>query len=172
MTIHQYARSTDPEVVAVIERNDAKRDAFHEAAIAFAREHGDAAEPAYFGDSTHLTAIASATKPTSGQWTRVLGGRGWRPYKSNPLMAQMMALTPKLEPVPGLPRTAVSPANSDGLRYRMWPTPFVLDGVAWLTLGHAPAQTDDSFGEQWTEVLASEALTARERWAAVPAARD
>jgi len=163
--LFQFAKSTDPAVIATIERNRQGRYDWQKRACAFATAHGakdGSFYPTSFGGRWDVLAINTKDEPTTGRWKRMR--RGWAPYRNNPLAKEMDAIRFTCEPVPGLPSLLHSAEDPDWRHYVMTPTPFVHDGVAWLGLSHAPVDSDrnESFGPQWVECLASEYHAARE----------
>ena len=169
--IPQYAKSTNPDVVAVIERNTAGRLAMVEKARAWVREHapesgGDCWFNGWAGDR-RLVAVAGP-KPTDGQWKK--HGNGWAPYKTNPLHKEMLAIAFKPEPVPGVGESYAGEYNRDGSQTIYSPSFFVHEGAAYFRLPGAPVadQEHSPFGspvfdrDLWTEILTSEWYAAHE----------
>lgn len=164
MAFPQYAQSTDPIVIATIERNATETERFHERACDFAQAHG-VPDGAYyrtlFAGSYAVFAIGGDTKPTTGRWAKHPRA-GWRPFKNTPLYAEMKGLGLRLDEVPGLPQLVESSMSGDGRRTISSPTPFVLDGVAYVGFSFRPENGDDT--DLWTEVKASEFFRAMETW--------
>lgn len=160
----QYVRTTDPETVAVIEQAWRKRDEAMERISEWVGRWG--VERYYasgVGISTGISALAEKPKNPEGEWT---GSRdkGWRPFKSNPLYQEMLALGYKAPAIPGVPevmRHRKNDGSGDG--YFLWTTPIVVDGEAWVLLARFP-NDGGTFGPQWTEALASQAQDAEARW--------
>lgn len=181
--IPQYAKSATPDVLAAIERNLDATWTFKTAALAFSAEHGDDPNHGFYvggwGLNRHVTAIASSTRPTNGQWKNGIRGRGWAPYKSNPLSKVMGAIRLVSEPIPGLAESYAGETNADWSTPVYFPTVFVQDGVAYMGLAGLPVARNDEqpFGSDtfdrdlWTEVLGSEYLAAKERRDAAAVAR-
>ncbi|ACZ29609.1 hypothetical protein Xcel_0570 [Xylanimonas cellulosilytica DSM 15894] len=180
MTIPQYAKTTNPEVLAVIDRNDARYVAFGERAHAFSKAHGG--DKSYvmvngWGGDRHLSAIVADDKPTTGRW-KSGGRRGtWEPFKNNPVRAEFDAIEYRRERIPGLAETYNGPRNRDGSQVIMTPGVFAHDGVAYMRLRDLPSSDQSGFGSDefdhdiWTEILPSEWHAASERHTgkAVPA---
>ena len=167
--IPQYAKSTDPEVLAVIARNIEGRERFREAAAAFAKEHG--AESFYvgtWGGSWHLSAIPGAEKPKTGQWKQARRRGTWEPFKNNPVRKEFDSLRFNAERIPGLAEMYAGPHNPDGSQMLMTPRVFVYDGVAYMSLPAIPDKDQHGFGsgefdtEIWAEILPSEWHAAHE----------
>lgn len=171
----QFAKSTDPDVIAAIEAQTYRAVAFLTRAVAFARVHGgkDAQAsvwtgPALDGPGTHMrmTGITNCRRPSGGQWTK--GRHGWRPFKSNPLYQDMAAVAEELPGIPGLPNQVAGPTDRDGTRWTLYPDPFIQDGVAYFGLSKAPAVDQSRFGgnlgDQWSGVLASEYADAQDAY--------
>ncbi|KQQ65046.1 hypothetical protein [Microbacterium sp. Leaf320] len=156
----QYASTTDPRVLAVIQRNKEGFQAFRERAFAFATAHG-APDGAYFGSSFAgghaISAIGGDEKPTTGQWKEGYR-RGWLPFKNNPLAKQLEAIRFDEEPVPGLPQLLES-ATRDGSRRVASPLVFVLDEVAYSGVSFLPEDDGGKVKPEdggWEEIKASE----------------
>jgi hypothetical protein len=162
----QYVKSTDPEVVRIITENTEKRLAAHQAALEWAARHGGTGYYGgrNFGGAFGVWAIETDQKPTTGQWKRGYRGRGWAPFKSNPIHTEMAALTVGFDSVPGADGCFSAPRGSgDGSEtWMMWAAPFVVDGVAFAMLSNYP--TEGEFGDQWAEIKASEAYAAKESY--------
>jgi hypothetical protein len=170
-TIPQYAKSTDPSVIATIERNRAARAEFSAKVRAWVLEHAPQSEGNGWlngwGDELRLVAVAGP-KPMTGRWKR--RGHGWEPYVSNPLHAQMAQLTLTLEPVPGVGESYAGEFNSDGAHPVYSPVFFVHDGAAYFRLAGPPAgdQEHRAFGSTvfdhglWEEILTSQWYAAYE----------
>jgi|GEM_PF-3139052 len=167
----QYAKTTDPDVLAAVAEGERIRLEFNQAALAFAEKHaspGD--EPTaivdHFAGSRRVVGIHSTEKPTSGRWTRGYSGRGWRPYKSNAAYDEMAALHRRAPEVPGAPTMVDGEYRSDGSHMSYFPAVFAVDGAAYFGMGGLPAKEqhgrDAEVGPQWTEILGSEFMAAKE----------
>jgi hypothetical protein len=158
----QYAKSTDPEVLAAVQRNKEGDEAHHQKCLAFAIANG-VENGAYIKSSwggRALRAVMGDKKPTTGQWKKGGGGYGWVPYKNNPLYKEYDELVFNHERVPGHDGSYMS-----GNLY-MTPTLFEFDGAVWSGMSHQP---DDLRGGKphseeggWVEVKASEFHAAME----------
>lgn len=166
MTI-QYAKSTDPEVLATMERNEKehrkaglriKAWLARFGATAFYAHQGWPSGPPELG----VRALVLDEKPVGhGQWAMGPGGNSFRPAKRNPLYAEMQALSWVGEIIPGL--EAEFKATDTENPWRTWhldARPFSALGAAWVMLSKLPDSGE--FGPQWTEVKASEAYAAKE----------
>lgn len=163
--IPQYLRSEDPEIVAIVEANEAGANAWAKEAYAFSQKYG---VPHSVGGEVHtlirnsfgeyrVTGLSGA-QPTEGRWKRL--DRGWAPYVKNPVHAEMTSLVFRNTKVPGLPEM-VSGSSGEGLLL-MWPMPFLWDGKAWVKFS-APGTASTDVGPQWVEVLGSEVMAAHEK---------
>lgn len=177
--IPMYAKSTHPDVIAAIERNATRKREYGERARAFAMRYSDLGERARFytsgwGHDKHLVGIESRREPREGRWTRRDSG-AWRPFKKNPIYAEMVAIRSSSEQVPGTPDSIDGPYNPDGSQVVMTPGLFVHDGVAWFRLPSEPHPDQrgiwnsgpDFDPDLWTEVLASEWHAAHEAYQGV-----
>lgn len=166
MTI-QYAKSTDPEVLATMERNQA---GYAEASRRIYEWVGQFGTQSFYVDrgfpsgrpKIGVRAVVLDEKPIGhGQWAIGAGGYGFRPAKNNPLYAEMCALSWVGENVPGLTEQfKADDPESFGRWYMLDPKPFFALGAAWVMLSRLP--TSGEFGPQWVEVKASEAYAAKE----------
>ena len=160
-TIPQYGKSMDPATVDAVRRFWAAHDAARDRLVAFAKEHSAAETPGVYAGLRmgHFSAdgITGPVREGRGRWKRQ--GRGWAPYKNNPLRAEFVAAQAKLPEVPGLP-AAVMAEN-----YFMSAAPFIWDGAAWSGFSHAPTDRSSGVGG-WVEALASEFHRAKEGYLA------
>lgn len=152
-----YLTSTEPEVLATVERNREGRKEFIRRALAWAEERGaDSFFPSGFAGTLAVRGLP--IKPEGfGRWTKGdHRGCHW-PYANNePERTVMKALTFQQETVPGLPGALHSVTDADGRSYLMYPTPFVHDGAAWVSYSHQPESGEvEKIGPQWSECLAS-----------------
>lgn len=163
-TIYQYMKSTDPEVVATVERNDESRRAWRERLFEWASElTGKPAEDLTLGvvgwendclrfKGFHKSQVAGVNLP--GRWTK----DPVRPYKTNPFMEEYRKVASwKAETVPGRPGTLYGDGYFGG------GTTFVVDGVAYSGIGFTPESRElyDSV-DRWQEIKASEYYAAVE----------
>lgn len=164
--VPQYMRSDDPETVAVVLVNEEGRNAWGKLAHEWGQKHG---VPRTVGGEVHtlmrgsfgtyqITGVTGA-KPTVGQWKAQR--TGWAPYAKNPIHKEMVAITFENSKVPGLPGMVMGSETNAGL-LMMYPTPFFYDGAAWLMMS-APGASSEVLGDQWVEVLGSEAMAAHEK---------
>lgn len=170
-TIPQYARSTDPEVIATIERNRAGEVDFNRRASEFAATHGSpngAFYPSRFAGSHSISAIGGEEKPTTGRWKKGYHGHGWVPFKNTELEAEMDAIRFTEESLPGLPDLVYGPYTSRGQVVSRG-TRFVHDGVAYLGFSAAPLADQPERATvtgdgHWEEIKASEFHAALEAY--------
>jgi hypothetical protein len=168
VTVPQYTSTTDPEVIAAIERNRQIGLAFHKSALAFAAKYGNPDHPAYYGGREaeswySVSSIKCPNKPTTGRWTRGWRGQGWRPFKNTVEDHQMADIARQTESIPGVPERIDGPHEEDGRHWHLYPRPFVHDGVAWLGFSMCPnLASDETLGEQWSECLGSQLHAAHE----------
>ena len=162
-----YLRSDDPAVIATIERNESTTQEFGRECIAFAQKYGVKPQQEWRSEPHPLVggwgglALVGITgdKPIAGQWRSIK--RGWAPFVKNPVHKEMSAIRRTLEPVPGLPSMVTAKnVGSEGILW-MRPRPFLSGGSAWVMMSH-PGVSSEPLGEQWREVLGSEAMAARE----------
>lgn len=168
MKATQYAKSTAPEVIATIEENERSRQAWID-------------DTKTWFDKTVLPSIPGAklflfsTRTTIGLSGIVTSDEkkpaGWKfsyqsrfePRKDNPLRAEWDARRWQAASIPGLPVFLMSFAPVEHQSWwRMYPSPFISNGAAWLNLEHMPDPDSPNFGPQWTEVRASQAMAAWE----------
>lgn len=171
MTFPQYAKTTNPDVLATIRANlDGVAD-FHKRACAFAEAQGvelGAYFPSRFGGGHGIRAIGGDTRPTTGQWKPGHGGYGWLPYKSNPLHSELVSIRFYERRVPGLPSTVTGPANRDWSRPMASSKPFIVDEVEYVGFAFQPvddgAKEPDPADGGWEEIKASELHLAMETY--------
>lgn len=165
----QYASTTDPEVLAAVQRNKEGFQAFRERAFAFASAQG-APDGAYYGSSFagghSIYAIGGSEKPTTGRWKEGYR-RGWLPFTNNPLAKELEAIRFDEEKLPGLPRLLKS-ASRDGSRRVGSPLVFILEGVAYSGTSFIPEDggphSSDPADGGWEEIKASEFHAALEAY--------
>lgn len=157
-TLPQYARSTDPDVIATVERNRQHEADFREKVAALSEkwtgDRGNAWIDRGAGGSVliGLRMTREQVEAAPGEWKKPDRLGAVRPYKSNPL-SQEFALHAKHEEVPG------RPSLLHGENWIGGGAVFVHDGAAWTGCNFVPdAPADD----RWTEVLASEFNAAME----------
>lgn len=171
MTIPQYAKTTNPEVLAAVQANKDGFWEFHQRACDFAIAQGvekGSYFPSSFAGSHHIRAIGGDTKPTTGQWKKGYGGYGWLPFKNNPLTQELEKISFKEADVPGLPSLVRGPER--GWSHTIaTPQPFILDGAVYVGFSFAPQDEDgtkqvehEPYG--WVEILASEYAKAVETY--------
>lgn len=165
-TIYQYMKSTAPDVVAVVERNNESRRAWKERLFEWASElTGKPREEltlrlvGWENDSLRFTGfyksqVAGVELPS--QWTK----EPVRPYKTNPFMAEYRKVASwKAETVPGRPGTLY------GNGYFGGGATFVVDGVACSGIGFTPESNEpDDSADRWQEIKASEYYAAAEAY--------
>lgn len=173
--IPQYARSTDPGVIAAVERNRAARQEFTEAADAFARKYAPDGDGRFFmsdgwGTEWYLVGISSPSKPTAGQWKKGRGAGCWVPFKNNPIHREMVDVRRRRAAIPGLSTTYAGEHNRDGSQAIYFPTAFVHDGAVYMGMPGVPIadQEGSGFGSTefdanlWTEIYPSQWHAAKE----------
>lgn len=137
----QYAKSSDPRVIAAVESRNKAHDDLAAGGKEFARKYsGEDATPSFhqgIGGRTVLTAVQGPRPVGHGHWKPVYAG--WRPSFFNPVRKEMLSVRSRLIDVPGMPRSFESETHENGARAIMFPKVFVLDGVAWFSLGEPPA---------------------------------
>jgi hypothetical protein len=168
-TVAQYARSTDPEVIATIERNRAGVVDFNARAIAFAASHGSpngGFYPSAFAGSHSISAIDGDTKPSTGRWKKGYRDIGWVPFKGSELEGEMEAIRFDEESLPGVPDMVYGAYTARGQVVSAG-TRFVHDGVAYLGFSSTPlaVQPETVKGDgHWEEIKASQFHAALEAY--------
>ena len=165
MSKPQYLTSTDPEVVAVVQRNRDAWPRFREAALAWAKERGFDNAPFDFINGTYRLGGLPDRPKGFGQWTKPGSTyrRSW-PYKTNVAEREAMAsLAVHTQPVPGMPFEAMSVDDGSGQVWFMRSKPFVVNGVAWIGWANPP-EDSTPIGDQWSECLGSQYEAAKEAW--------
>jgi hypothetical protein len=166
----QYAKSTDLEVIATIERNHAGEREAGKRINAWITQFGTDgfyAHRRWPGGPPALAirALALDEKPVGhGVWVWGYQRRGVRPGKKNPLLQEMEALKWTGEAVPGLD-DQFEAANPREPGFGFWmldARPFIALDAAWVMLSMLPNKGE--FGSQWVEVKASEAHAAKESY--------
>lgn len=169
MPFPQFAKTTNPSVIEVLRENKALEEAFRERALQFAEQNGgEGYYPSTWGNTTSLAAIGGDDKPTTGQWKKHPRGRGWLPYKNNPLFKEFEAIEVRRKAVPGLPDVVESAMDQDFRHYLGSPRPFIVDDAAYVGFNFQPVdpgykQPDIAEGE-WEEIKASEFHKAMETY--------
>jgi hypothetical protein len=157
----QYAKSTDPEVIAVVTDNASGLQRAVEVACVWAESKGSP-EGRFYGNSFlgvfSVHALPLPEKPKG--WANGYRGHGYRPRANSPEEAEMKALGWSKARVPGLPDHFEGAMNDQAQTKWFSPTPFLSGDAAWVLLSEMPVKGE--FGEQWTEVKASEAYAAKE----------
>jgi len=165
--IPQYAKSTDPEVIATIKDNEARAKEARERAHAFQERYGDDADGQIFisahAGGVRLAGVLAKEKPTAGGRWKVGRRHGvWEPWRNNELRAEFDSIASAGVIPKGLDRFYVT-GYRDGSTIMHTPQTFVHDGVAYMALGSAPlADQSAGWGDGvfddtvWTEALGSE----------------
>lgn len=166
MALPQYLSTTDPDVIAAIERNEAAHADFIERALAWAEERGFeiARTFRYNGLSARprteeITGLpGKPDESTFGEWTQVRN-RTSSPKKANKAETEAMrAIRYVPELIPGLPASA----QHGGFSYSS-PVTFVVDGVAYAAYADTPSVWHQGeLGDQWSEILGSTWAEARD----------
>lgn len=173
-TFPQYAKTTDPAVLAAVGANSVGWKAFHDSACAFAIANGvegGSYYPGSFAGSHRVRALGGEQRPTTGRWKAGYGGYGWLPFKSNPLHAELEAIRFEEESLPGLPDMIDGPYLPNGSHVLYTPKPFIWGGAVYVGFSGAPVdrgrrnQPDPSEGG-WVEILGSEFHAAKEAYLA------
>lgn len=175
----QYAKTTDPAVIAIVEANKAGWREHHEKACAFAIANGvpdGAYYPSNFAGTNRVHAIGGDKRPTTGQWKRGGRGYGWAPYKNSPLHAELEAIRFDAASLPGLPDMVDGPYLPNGSHVWYTPQPFIWAGAVWVGFSGQPRDTErasdpDPADGGWTEILASEYHAAKEGYLAAANAK-
>ena len=169
MKATQYATSTDPEVVATIEENERSRRAWIGDTKAWFYKTIQASIPGAklflfsFGDTLRPSEIVTSDEKKPAGWKFCWRSRSrFEPRMDNPLRAEWDAHRWQAASIPGLPSVLTSSVPGEFQSWWMYPRPFISDGAAWLDLGHMPDPDSPDFGPQWSEVLASQAMAAKE----------
>lgn len=168
MTVHQYMKSTDPQIIAAV---TAKQEAYQGWSVRLhdwaekilGRDpetlivHGRRDSYVYF-QGFRDEDVAGVELP--GRWTK----DPIKPYKTNPLYREFEEIGEYRAPsVPGRPNLLSSDDRGDGTRWSGSGVVFVLDGVAYSGLGFTPSFSKGG-GEGWEEIRGSEYLAAQERY--------
>lgn len=161
--IPQYAKTTSRLVLEAVRRNREGAAGFHRRACDFAQENGvdkGSYYPGGFAGSHSIRALGGDRKPSNGRWTTGYGGYGWRPFKNNPLHAEMDAIRFEEETIPGLASIIDGPYLPNGSHTIASPQPFELDGVVYVGFSFQPIdngrRTPDPSEGGWEEIKASE----------------
>lgn len=167
MTIHQYAKTTHPEVLAAVRKNAEKFDAFMEKLAPISEKYTGDPNRIYWGGSatngSYIGGIKPTDKPLPGQW-RKPDRQGLRmPYKSNPVYSDFCIGTSPV-PIPGRPSIIFGKQDNEGTAWMSHGAVFEHDGAVYSGVGFAPdpsrntingvSSDMDDFG--WAEVPASE----------------
>lgn len=141
MSIPQYAKSSDPRVVAAVESRYKAHHDLEAGGTAFAHKYsGEDATPSFhqgIGGRTVLEAVYGPRPVGHGHWKPVYAG--WRPGLFNPVRKEMLSVRSRLVDIPGVSRTFDGPVREGGAQVIMWPSIFVLDDFAWFSLDEEPA---------------------------------
>lgn len=162
MSLPQYAKSADPEVIAAIEKNEADMDAAVERIKQWSRERGGGGDAAVRWAWGGVLVHGLPSKPEGfGRWTATAPHR---PFKNNTAEVEAMdALDYRPDTIPGSPGPAYGERRRDWSRMLMSPAPFVVDGVAYHGYSEMPDQdANGDIGPQWVEIKGSEYLAAKE----------
>lgn len=153
-----------PEVIAAVEANRQGLIDFKTNALAWAAERGaDSFFPSSFAGRWAVRGLP--VKPEGfGRWTKGdHRGCHWPFANNEPERAAMKSLTFQQQLVPGIPNALHSVSDSDGRSYLMYPTPFVVEGSAWVSYSHPLEKGEaEKIGPQWEECLGSTFHAARE----------
>lgn len=166
ITYPQYAKSTDPEVIAAIVANEESERVAREQAFAFAKKHSDIEKPTVWStgfDGFTLTGIESNEAPKSGRWRNGRRKTQWIPYRNNPLFAEFNAISVRRGKVPGVPGWIEGPMRNDFTHLTGPATLFILDGVAYSGCSETPTNNVPA-NIPWEEVKTSEFYKAMETY--------
>lgn len=156
----QYARSTDPDVIAAVERNRQHEADFREKVAALSEKWtGDPGNAWIDRGSngstfTGLRMTREQVEAAPGQWKKPDRLGSVRPYKSNPI-APEFSIRAKYEQIPGRPGLLW------GENWMGKGLVFLHAGAAWSGVSFVPDHDTKGIGG-WTEVLASEFHAAME----------
>lgn len=172
MTIHQYAKTTHPEVLAVIAANNAAFDEFRAKLGPLSEKYtGSPDNIMYSGsskDGAGVAGIVPSDKPLPGQWKKP-GKHGLRvPYRNNPAYEDFRIGT-RPAPIPGRPSIIFGKTDQNGTAWMSHGAVFEHEGAAYSGVGFAPDPNRptringvdfdmDEYG--WHEIPASEFNTA------------
>lgn len=173
-----YLTTTDPEVLATIERNEAGFTEFRRRAHEWGAARGsDTVMMNGWGRRRYVTGLPQRPDQTKfGRWTKSDRGSS-HPFKDNAEEHKVLAaLRYDADPIPGLPETAHSVSDpATGQSWVMWPVPFIYDGAAWVEYAHRPEPSDLAKIDMtiWSECLGSAWHAAKEgRAEALKAAKE
>lgn len=167
MTIHQYAKTTHPKVLAAVRANAAKFDAFIEKLGPLSEKYTGDPDRIYWGGSATSGAYVGGIKPTDkplpGQWKKP-DRQGLRmPYKNNPAHDDFRIGTHPVS-IPGRPSIIFGKPDRDGTAWMSRGAVFEHDGAVYSGVDFAPdpsrntinGVTSDMDDYGWAEVPASE----------------
>lgn len=167
MSAFQYAKTTDPDVLAAALDAIREHDEFRAEASALGRKYtGEDGRVLIRGDAFSGSSIAGI-RPTDqelpGQWKKADRDGLRTPYQSNPARDDFRIGTREVH-LPGCPVLFWSRPDGDGTCWMSEPTLFEHDGAVYFGIGFIPdasrAELDESHG--WTEITASEFSDARD----------
>lgn len=159
----QYAKSSNPDVVAAVQSRYEAHRFLDKAGEKFARKYSPGSKPSFRQGmrSSYLCAL-DGPRPV-GPWKPTYSG--WSPRLFSPAFYEMLAVRARLVDIPGMSRSFEGPTREGGAVVRMWPKVFILDGVAWFSLPEEPAQPGKHTGELdptiWTPVTYEQWAVAR-----------
>ncbi|WP_172664051.1 hypothetical protein [Propionibacterium freudenreichii] len=169
MKATQYAKSTDPEVIATIEENELSRRAWIDDTKAWfgktIRTGIPGAKLFLFSTRTaiRLLGIVTSDEKKPAGWKFC-----WR-SRSRFEHERTIPCAPHGTHAGGKQRRSQVCRGSHVLRVGRVTElvedvslPFISSGAAWLDLEHMPDPDSPHFGPQWTEVRASQAMAAKE----------
>ena len=162
----QHVRTTDPQIVALVEKAWQDKVAARDRAFQWTRGHGLEGASLFGQDmGLHFSVMGLSEKPEGlGEWVRARGG-GWKPAASNPLREELAVLGYEPPHFPGVERAYRASGDEPASGWFLFPTPFVADGAAWVSLGQFPDK-GGKFGPQWEEVTGSQAAAAETKFRA------
>lgn len=164
--VYQFMKSTDPEVVAVVNRRKEARENWVQQVSQWASDlTGISTDEVsvwtrgWANDRIRVTGldprqVAQAGVKLPGKWTK----DPMRPYKNNPLSAEVPKAY-RAEKVPGRPNVAY------GLSRMGAGALFVYQGIAYSAFSFKPEDTaSDADGARWQEIKPSEYYAAAEAY--------
>ncbi|WP_137878474.1 hypothetical protein [Microbacterium sp. 4NA327F11] len=166
----QYAKTTSAAVLEVIRQNKELDKAFFDKGQAFAEANGGTGfYSSRWGSTVSVAAIAVKELPTTGRWREHPRGKGFIPYKNNPLYNEFEAIELRMNAIPGLPEYVESEYDEHMRHYIASPKPFVLDGAVFVGFNFVPQDRNSKSDPNpadggWEEIKASEWHAARESY--------
>lgn len=152
-TVPQYARSTDPAVIAAMQQNSEHNDAFYDAVGDLSEKYTGSRDNAWVdraGWRPRLIGLRMTPEQIAaagGQWTKPDRIGAVRPYRKDPRSAEFQ-LAAEHVAIPGRPDVAWGEGLMGGGAL------FLYDGEVWSGFNFLPMDSWDGEGD-WIEVLPS-----------------